>query len=154
MKLVRNCGAIVATLCVGMLVVGCGSTEQLLDVVPASGKVTVDGKPVEGISVSLLPQDGVPGRGGYGVTDATGAFTVTSVEGQDGVAEGKYKVVFQKLTQPDGSPIPPGSNAADVGAVNSLPAAYNDPDLSTMFAIIKADGTSEMEFDLNSKRKR
>lgn len=151
---VRNKSAIAAVLCLGLLSLGCGSAKQMLDVVPASGKVTVDGKPVEGISVSLVPQDGVVGRGGYGVTDASGAFDVTSVEGQDGVAEGKYKVLFQKLAQPDGSPIPEGANAADVGATNILPQSYNDPDVCTMFAIIKSDGNSEMEFDLDSKRKR
>ncbi|QDS90035.1 hypothetical protein EC9_42380 [Rosistilla ulvae] len=137
-----------------LLAVGCDGGPPLADVYPASGRVLMDGKPIEGVSVSLLPEAGVAGRGGFGVTDANGAFSVTSVEGQDGVREGKYKVIFQKLAQPDGSPIPPGATAADVGAENILPPAYNNPEMCTMFADIKAGTNPEMEFDLNSKRKR
>ncbi|QDV70147.1 hypothetical protein Poly24_38660 [Rosistilla carotiformis] len=137
-----------------LLAAGCDGGPPLADVYPASGRVLLDGKPVEGVSVSLLPEAGVSGRGGFALTDANGAFTVTSVEGQDGVQPGKYKVLFQKLAQPDGSPIPPGASAADVGAENILPPAYNSPEMCTMFADIQAGTNPEMEFDLNSKRKR
>ncbi|WP_417749508.1 carboxypeptidase-like regulatory domain-containing protein [Rosistilla oblonga] len=144
----------VASLFVIALAVGCGGEPPLPDAYPASGRVLLDGKPIEGVSVTLLPQAGVPGRGGYGVTDANGAFSITSVEGQDGVQPGKYKVVFQKLAQPDGSPIPPGATAADVGAENILPPAYNSPEMCTTFADIQAGTNPDMEFDLDSKRKR
>lgn len=154
MTLVRQTHLLCFASLLTLLAVGCGSGTQLADTYPATGRVLVDGKPVDGISVSLLPESGVAGKGGYGVTDATGAFSITSVEGQEGVRQGKYRVVFQKLALPDGSPIPPGANAADVGAENILPPAYSNPETSTMFADIQAGENPAMEFELNSKRKR
>ncbi|QDV14195.1 hypothetical protein CA51_40890 [Rosistilla oblonga] len=154
MKFGRLLSVVFVASIVATFTIGCDGGTPLADVYPASGRVLVDGKPVEGISVALLPEAGVAGRGGFGVTDASGAFSLTSVEGQEGVREGKYKVIFTKLALPDGSPIPEGASAADVGAENILPPAYGNPDMSTMYTTITAGTNPEMEFELDSKRKR
>lgn len=145
------------SLTMGVLLVstnGCtGGTDATL--VPASGVITVEGEPVESITVTLLSQStentGEKPLFPYGQTDAEGKFTLKLSEAEIGAPAGEYTVLFQKLTQPDGSPIPEGQMAADVGAVNQLPDRYNDPDTTTESVTIPAGGTDKLSFDLTAK---
>ncbi|MBA4191924.1 MAG: hypothetical protein C0467_28425 [Planctomycetaceae bacterium] len=84
---------------------GCGS-----GFVPVTGRVTLDGRPLEGATVTLLP-DGLEGVPAFGFTDATGRFVAQS--GNDaGMKPGKYVVVVIKdepAELPTG-PAPAGGN--------------------------------------------
>ncbi|MCH9653363.1 MAG: carboxypeptidase regulatory-like domain-containing protein [Planctomycetes bacterium] len=138
--------------CFVICLVGCGggSTEPTLEVFPVNGTVTVDGEALQSVTVFFDPQEGTKGTGGGGVTDASGNFTILYRDDRQGVPQGNYKVLFSRLVQPDGSPIPQDATAADVGAVNSLPAKYNDPANTPVSAVIKA--TNEpFKFELKSK---
>lgn len=133
-------------------VAGCtgGSGAEL---VPVAGTVTVDGKPVEGITVTLLGDSSgekriIP----YGQTDAEGKFTVKVSDTEMGAPAGEYQVLFQKLRLADGSPIPEGESAADVGAVNQLPEVYSVPNNNSLTATIPVGGTDSLTFDLKPKR--
>ncbi len=120
-------------------------------VVPASGTVTLDGKPAEGITVSLVPQAGVKGRGGYAKSDQSGKFELTAADAdQPGVLPGKYQVLFQKYTMPDGSPIPPDAMVQEGDIVNQLPPIYADPGNSPVFADIPESGNQSLTFELSS----
>lgn len=134
--------------------VGCGS-DSGVTLVPVSGEVTVAGKPVEGIVVSLSGNsDGKKRVIPYGRTDAGGKYALQVSETDIGAPAGQYKVLFQKITLPDGSAIPEGKTAADVGAVNQLPDVYGDPGRSPESATIPETGTTTLNFDLSPKTKR
>ena len=80
----------------GLLVFpGCAGNP--LGAVKVTGTVTLDGTPVEGVSVSFTPT-GSEGRESYGVTDAQGRFvlTVPGTETGSGAIPGEYRVTFSK----------------------------------------------------------
>ena len=65
--------------------------------VPAGGKVTLDGEPVEGASVAFSPQsDG--GKAAVGMTDASGAFSLMTDGSDEGAMPGSYKVSVTKTS--------------------------------------------------------
>lgn len=75
-----------------LLLVGCGG-EKL---VPASGKVTLDGKPLETGSIQVVPDQGRPAYGNIG---AGGHFELMT-DDKKGVLPGTHKVVVsaQEIT--------------------------------------------------------
>jgi hypothetical protein len=81
------------------LAVGCNSSGgNLPKTVPASGVVTLDGKPVDGAQVILVPA--VEGKtGAFGVTDGSGRFKLRAYEQKDGAIPGDYKVQVSKTIQ-------------------------------------------------------
>ncbi|HBE68517.1 MAG TPA: hypothetical protein DDW52_10255, partial [Planctomycetaceae bacterium] len=67
--------------------VGCGS-----NVAPVTGKVTLDGEPVEGAIVAFSP-DGGTGTSGAAISGADGTYELVSSLG-GGVPPGKYKIAI------------------------------------------------------------
>jgi hypothetical protein len=72
---------------------GCGSGGP--ELVPLTGTVTLDGNPVEGASVTFMPQSS--GQPATGTTDAAGKFTLKTHPHGEGVMPGKHKVTVQKM---------------------------------------------------------
>lgn len=107
---------------------GCGKSEKPVTLVPVTGTVKMGDGPLAGVTVIFTPLQGTSGTGGFGVTDATGTYTLMYGNQKPGIEAGAYKVTFSKMTLPDGSPIPEGKTAADVEAVQVIPPAYNIPD--------------------------
>ncbi|MFG0262426.1 MAG: hypothetical protein ACF788_08545 [Novipirellula sp. JB048] len=139
-----------ATLVVSLT--GCNGSS--VELVPVSGVVTVAGQPVEGITVTFIRPDRGEGEERifpYAQTDSSGNFTVKISESEMGAPTGQYSVLFQKLTMPDGSPIPEGEMAIDVGAVNQVPEIYSDPATSPETVTIPEGGTDNLSFDLKAK---
>ncbi len=133
------------------MIVGCGG-ETANPLASASGVVTLDGKPIEGVSILLIPKEGTSsGRISYGLTDAEGRFELRVSPDQSGAIIGSHWVQLEKLTQQDGSPIPPGSSPEEVAAMNQLPQAYSDAGSTPISAEIPESGTSNLAFDLSSK---
>jgi hypothetical protein len=131
---------------------GCpGGGPAAPDVYPVTGTVRLDGEPVGGVSISFAPLD-APGGGGFAVSDTSGKFSLRSKDQREGVPAGKYRVLCTKMAMPDGSPIPEGQMAADVGAENSLPAIYSDPANTPLTAEVKAAENPPLEFDLQSAK--
>jgi len=89
MKMCRCAAAAVAA---AGLLVGCGESGPKL--VPVSGTVTLNGKPLEGASIAFQPtsQDGIPAGD---VTGPDGNYKAIT-KGRSGVMPGKYKVVVTK----------------------------------------------------------
>ena len=118
--------------------------------VPFTGTVTLDGKPTPGVIVSFLPDKKVTsdaGAGGFAVTDETGKFTMKYRGEKDGIPPGTYKATFSMFVLPDGKPLPPGSSAAELGAVEGISKKYSDPETSNMMVVINDAGGSQ-EFPL------
>lgn len=150
--------AILTTLCV----VGCGGPDGelafLKDLVPATGRVTLDGEPLSGAIVTFFPDIAVAGgREATAVTDADGVYElVTPVPGASrnqskGALPGEYVVSISKIAMPDGRPVPEGitddADAMEKGAEESVPAKYSDPQASTLKATV-APPKAENNFDL------
>ncbi|MCG6155043.1 carboxypeptidase-like regulatory domain-containing protein [Rubinisphaera margarita] len=103
---------------------GCFASEETGPekiLIPVTGTILLDGEPLANAAVNFQPTKGTTTQGAYGVTDAAGKFTAKQYSQTEGVEPGTYSVTFSKIAMPDGSPIPEGQTAADVGAVESLP---------------------------------
>src|SRR5690606_31368949 len=142
---------------VGLLlfVTGCGGGSEgpLLDVYPASGTITVEGAPKAGISVIYSPETETAGNGGFGVTDAEGKYTLKSHDGREGVPAGIYRVVLIYMALPDGSPVPSGESAADLGAENLIDEAYSDAAQSPAVVEVTKGGSEPFTLDVKLKKK-
>jgi hypothetical protein len=77
------------------MLAGCGSSGSGL--VPVSGTVTLEGKPLAGAQVSFAPAAGnKQGTPGTDITGGSGYYKVMH-QGRAGLAPGKYRVVVRKL---------------------------------------------------------
>lgn len=129
---------------------GC-NPDEFGELVPAGGVVTLDGKPVAGVAISAIPQEGVKGRGGYGVTDSDGAFSLQVDTDAPGLPAGTYRLLLQKYAMPDGSPIPENASAADTNIANVLPPVYSSDERSPVYVTFPTPDGMPTKVDLKSK---
>lgn len=131
-----------------LLLIGCGSPTGF---VPVSGKVTMDGKPLDDAHVSFEPNlkgttpantpKNSPG-GSYAITDAQGRFRLKRVtDDASGAAVGEHIVTISKY-----KPLNPSDDAAPV--LEQVPAKYRD---GTLKFSVPAGGTDKADFELSSK---
>jgi hypothetical protein len=131
---------------------GCGpDTGHLPKTVPASGVVTLDGKPVDGAQVVLVPV-GAATTGAFGTTDASGWFSLRAFNEKDGAIPGDYKVqvsktVEVKLTAPKGSLDGGDPVRFDYG----VPAKYTGAKTSGLSVTIPDSGNKDIKLTLSSK---
>ena len=134
---------------------GCGEEEMKggprVEVVPVTGKVLVDGKPVKGVVVDFY-RVGVPGVDfavpqPQGITDENGNLTLSTYLSGDGGAPGEYKLVFQLGTSMN--PI-----SGDVTG-DAFRGKYRDPRKSKFKATISEEAGDEPHdigtFELTTK---
>jgi len=85
--------------------IGCGESGPTL--VPVTGKVTLDGKPLDGANIAFAPE---PGNAypaiGADVTGAEGNYKLMT-NGRSGLPPGKYKVAISKVAAKPGVVLPP-----------------------------------------------
>ena len=143
-------------------IVGCGGSGAepafLKDLVPATGTVTLDGKPLSGATVIFSPDISVEGaRSATAITDESGAYElITSVPGTSrekskGALPGQYLVSLSLIAMPDGAPFPDDiideNDAIARGAKQLVPEKYTDPQTSTLKATV-ASPKAENDFKL------
>lgn len=107
---------------------GCaGDTGPAL--VPVSGTLLIDGRPVAGVSVMFVPDNakGTSGPASVGVTAADGAFTLTAPGNRPGAIVGHHRVTAACPFDPAGGSSASGVAADASGARCSIPAPYGDP---------------------------
>jgi hypothetical protein len=76
-----------------LVLTGCGSEFNIAEV---EGKLLVDGKPVDKIHVEFVPKG--QGPHSIGITDASGKFTLTTLDGKrKGAVVGTSKVVLRDV---------------------------------------------------------
>ena len=81
-------------------VVGCGKSGDGTQVVPVTGTVTRDGKPVADLFLNFKPAIGRPS---WGVSDANGRYELTFDAAQKGAAVGNHTVwVTQPISGAEG----------------------------------------------------
>lgn len=137
---------------------GCGS-EGGPETVSVSGKVSVDGKPIEGAQVNFFSEE--HNFVSTGVTDADGAYQLYA-----GAVPGENKVWISKM--PPGGPAgdPEENPEIDPGQIEAmseaefpteavgneeLPAKFSDPDQTVLKFMVPEDGSDKADFKLTSK---
>lgn len=105
---------------------GCGKGENLVSV---SGVVLLDGKPLDGATVTFHPVKGGPV--GSGITDSSGRFTVMTGT-ERGIKPGDYIVTVQKtgeVPKTDLAPEKPPAmlTPAKYAHVKTSPLKYTAP---------------------------
>jgi hypothetical protein len=135
-----------------LLALGCNSGgSQLPKTVPASGVVTLDGKPVDGAQVVFVPAaEGATGA--FGTTNASGYFSLRAYEQKDGAIPGEYKVqvsktVEVKLNAPKGSLDGGDPVRFDYG----VPARYTGVRTSGLTVTIPDSGIKDIKLTLTAK---
>jgi hypothetical protein len=117
---------------------GCGTSYA-----PVSGRVTLDGKPLEGAIVTFQPAADNPNRGtgSVGNTDEDGRFTLRVVDpSTPGAVPGKHVVLITLYEKGDGKP------GAEKSGTQLLPVRYNEQ--TTLTCTVPPGGTTEANFDL------
>lgn len=136
------------------LLMGCGGgvkPEVVPPLEPVSGKVLLDGQPTAGVAVIFVPA-GITksGNGASATTNAEGMYTLKYRTGKEGIPQGEYIVLFSKMAMPDGSPIPEGKTAADVGAVDMIPEQYRSQEPPPYAASVPSGGKN-FDFEIRTK---
>jgi hypothetical protein len=129
---------------------GCGpDTSHLPKTVPAEGVVTLDGKPVDGAQVVLVPAaDGA--HGAFGTTDANGKFALRAFEQKEGAVPGSYKVQVSKTVEVrlKGPPVDGGD---PVRFDYAVPAKYTGAQTSGLTVTVPDSGIRDIKLELASK---
>jgi hypothetical protein len=116
--------------------------------------VTLDGKPLEGAGINLIPKD-EKGVRAFGMTDATGKCQVQTLLGNSGgTTTGEYIVTVSKIvSKPTGEKIK-GPNDVMIDVTEGeeiLPPFYNDSK-KTPFTVTIKSGKNSFSLDLESKK--
>ncbi len=137
--------------CVAIVLVlataGCGKSRPALGQV--TGKVTLQGEPVEGAAVMFVPQAG--GRTATGVTNAAGEYRLTTFDPEDGALVGRCNVAISKqvisgaTADDQGLSGPPGPGG--VVKRSLLPEQLASPKDSGLTAEVKP-GPNRCDFEL------
>lgn len=160
---IGRCARILATILPILSLSGCMGGGPAVNYV--EGTVTLDGQPVEGVSVSFSPAtpDGVAATG---TTDASGKFKLTSTNGGEpgaGAMAGDYTVGFLKTTIESAPGTDLETDDPNYGkALHSdaevapkvhhiVPTKYNNPAKSGFKATVKPGKNmgEEFKFDLS-----
>ena len=110
---------------------------------PAKGRVLWDGKPEEGVTVSLDSK--VHNVSAIAITDSTGAFQLKTYKTGDGAVAGEHAVRLEKRIVKDPS-------AEIVVEVIVLPKKYADPKTSGLTATVEEKGPNEFTFEVTGPR--
>jgi hypothetical protein len=117
-------------------------------IVPVSGKVTLDGKPLVRAIVIFQPESEElnPGPGSQGRTDTSGEFTLQLMtKDVKGAMVGRHKV---SITAYEGDDTVPSSGSDIVFRKPLLPPEYNSE--TKLRFDVPAAGTTAANFDLKS----
>ena len=135
-------------LAVAFLSGGCGSGANLPDLGTVTGTVTLDGKPLVGVTVKFVPANG---RTSSAITDASGKYELTYNADNNGAEVGEHTVyVMGQGGEGGGNPNEEGGggDASNVEPfTGTIPAKYNEK--STLKKTVKA-GDNTIDFELTS----
>jgi len=138
--------------CAALLLYGCG-TANPFGTVPVTGTVTLDGAPLDGVTISFRPSD--DGMTAVGMTDVNGNFVLTTPGAPfgTGAVPGSFTVSFSKLEPVPVTPM--GSSDTGGGMrtpVSLIPTRYNNPQTTGFDPIeVVARGRNHFEFNLESQ---
>lgn len=119
------------------LLVGCSS-----DLKPIQGVVYIDGTPASHGEICFHPVEG--GRGGSGIIQADGSYSISYLKVGDGLPNGKYKItlVIKKATDDD---LRDEEYSGKRRTVSLIPLAYNDPKTTPLETELNDGGVFDVE---------
>jgi hypothetical protein len=128
----------------GLLVLSltsCGKSDGRQRTFPVSGKVLVNGNPLEHATIVFHPigATGPEVIKPRGKVAADGAFTLTSYDGNDGAPAGDYQVTIELWLS---------TGRGDEGPTSRLPAKFARPESSGLTATVNAGPTELQPFNL------
>jgi hypothetical protein len=139
----RAVAALALMLMPGPLAAGCGGAGGLA----ISGKVTLDGRPLERGNIAFVPEAGA-GTAGAAAEIADGAYAIPAAQGP---TPGRYRVEVHSV-RPTGAtakkPVDP--DYAGEQTVDLIPPRYHRD--STLAAEVKAGAPNTFDFALESAR--
>jgi prepilin-type N-terminal cleavage/methylation domain-containing protein/prepilin-type processing-associated H-X9-DG protein len=135
--------------------VGCGHGQRsTVALVPATGKVTLDGQPLADATVEFVPDGDTKGQGGSGKTNAEGVYTLSTPFGEAGVPAGDYKVVITKSNTPAPASAEPGVIIPGAPADETLSPTYADRGDTVLKGTVPASGTAKNDFELKGGKRK
>lgn len=145
----RLASLLVVSVFCALLAVGCGSPgSHLPKTVPAAGVVTLDGKPVDGAQVVIVPV-GDGKNGADAVTNASGHFSLRAYPEKDGAIPGEYKVQVSKTVA---TKLPGQVDGGDAVRFDfAVPKQYTTVDKSGLKVTIPETGIRDIKLELSSK---
>ncbi|MCA9033731.1 MAG: hypothetical protein KDA91_01315 [Planctomycetaceae bacterium] len=134
------------------LLCGCGGSGRP-SLVVVTGKVTLDGKPLEGASIAMKfvsdDPDNKYGRPSRAVSDSSGQFKPAAYGDAEGIPTGKYKVAIYKQEIPEGyNAEDPAANPVNIKWIT--PRYYSDIDTSGIEIEVTSDGITPETIALQS----
>jgi hypothetical protein len=135
-------------LCISVCL-GCSSSgSNLPKTVPAAGVVTLDGKPVDGAQVVLVPAaEGTTGA--TGVTNSSGHFELRAYPEKPGAIPGEYKAQVSKTIEVKLKGSVDGGDA--VRFDYAVPGKYTVAKNSGLSVTIPDTGNRDIKLTLTSK---
>lgn len=138
-----------------VVVPACSSGPKRPSTIKVSGKVTMNGTPVPGATVSFQPSAN-GGRAAVGITDDAGQYTLTTFSAGDGAVAGDYGVAVVKMEEGAGNAvgtanteqyIPPEGMKEPPPAKSLIPVRFNNPRESGLKATV-GGGNTTFNFEL------
>lgn len=134
-----------------IIVCGCGSDGLPIQPThPVKGSVTLNGKPVENVTVVLQPVDAKAFKMNerpQGKTNAQGEFTIFTYKEGDGAPIGEYKAGVALIVLNDS-----GDDQVKREKTSTfIPYKYQKPETSGLTVTVKAGANQIPAFDLKSK---
>lgn len=143
------------TCCVFSVLVLCGACSRSPDAgkyAQVSGKITIDGKPLEGATVSFIPAEMKNNaEPSVGMTDASGAYSLSRRRNNDGAWIGENKVAIEKrgpmkyVTSGMKSADPVGT---EIPGEPLIPQKYFSPKTSALSFVVKSGTNTNVDFDI------
>lgn len=138
-------------LLIALACTGCSNGNKT--VYPVMGKITLNGKPMEGGgSIAFVPVEGQDGKTAGGVIDDEGNYTLSTYGDGDGSIPGKFRVVIIQSSADEPEATPDGQAPRTEAIVTlsrdkMIPPVYSDFKGSPLSATVKAE-SNELDFDL------
>ncbi len=144
-------------------VAGCGGAGGP-ELLPVSGRLTLDGQPLPHKTIRFVPEPGTPGLGAGATTDATGMYTLLAARPQatrdmPGAPAGAYRVVVTEPMFPIDTPLPKAAGQEPAPAIGlpapnatrraAIPPAYTSVD-STPLQVEVSHQNAILNLDLRS----
>lgn len=136
--------------------IGCGSEEDQIALIPVTGTITANGKPLAGATITFVPDASNPvSTPGADATGPEGSYKVM-FRNRSGVAPGKYKV-FVMPVDPSSQPVheafandPVMANFANGGGRSASGKREVAGEKSEFDAEVAAKGDNTLDFDVKS----
>jgi hypothetical protein len=135
----------------GFLFLGCGGDNMQQPTYPASGMVTLDGRPVKGATIVFHAIDKAKFKWQelpQATSDENGKFSLFTYAANDGAPAAEYKVGIAMLGATDDEG---GDQVKRDSSAQKIPAKYADSKTSGITATVNAKSTVIPTFELSSK---